>query len=303
MYFVTKNEYTELIGKFEDYKDKAELVYNTINDLDIIDNKYKDELLNCGEWLFFKPDDDGVLRFHSSSFCRKRICPLCQWRKSLKQFSNCISIADYLMQNDYSFLHVVLTVPNCGGGVELDNTIKKLYSSFGKLIKEPRVKSAFKGIMRCLEVSYNYDTHTYHPHLHCLVAVKKSYFNNNKQYISYARLVALWQKACASEEPYQVSIGVIKNNLGFAEVSKYCIKPLNLDYKYKADNESILSEFLTTLKGRRLIQCYGVIKEAKKILKLTDDTEDVDDTDISNKLEQMFYSFHYNAHNKKYEMI
>ncbi len=301
MDFQAKNEYIEVIGKFEEYQRKADIVHGLVSDIDIFEQRYIDELCSCGEWLFFTPDDDGALRFHSSSFCRKRLCPLCQWRKSLKQYSNCIEIAEALSADGYRFLHVVLTVPNCKGGAELDKTIKYLYSNFGNLINQPRIKKAFKGIMRCLEVSYNYDTHMYHPHLHCLVAVKKSYFNNSKQYISYDMLRDLWQQSCGAAVPYQVSLGVIKNNLGFAEVSKYCVKPLDFDEAHSVDNMAILTELVTTLKGRRLIQCYGVIKDVKRQLKLTDEIDKECDTD--KKSAQMFYTFHYNARSNKYEMI
>lgn len=299
--FEAKNEYTEVIGKFEEYQHSADIVHSLITDIDIFEQRYIDELCSCGEWLFFTADDDGALRFHSSSFCRKRLCPLCQWRKALKQYSNCIRIAEALTVEGFRFLHVVLTVPNCRGGSELDKTIKKLYASFNSLMKKKRIKGAFKGVMRCLEVSYNYEMHTFHPHLHCLVAVKKSYFNNSKQYISYDMLRDLWQQSCGAAVPYQVSLGAIKNNLGFAEVSKYCVKPLELDEAHSVDNMAILTELATTLKGRRLIQCYGVIKDIKRQLKLSDDIED--EADREKKLEQMLYTFHYNAHSKRYEAI
>ena len=127
---------------------------------------------NCGEWLTFNESEDGI-KLVGASFCRQRICPMCQWRKAERQFSNCIQIAEYLSGQGYRFLHMVLTTRNCDGGVKLTETVHKLYSAFALLMKKAKVKRAFKGVLRTLEVSYNYDTHQFHPHLHCLVAVKK----------------------------------------------------------------------------------------------------------------------------------
>lgn len=248
---------------------------------------------DCGEWLTFEKTENGY-RLHSANFCRKRYCPMCQWRKSEKQFANCLTISKSLIEQGYSFLHMVLTVPNCNGGVELVKTIKNLFYSFSKLKNYKKVKRAFKGILRCLEISYNYDTHTFHPHLHCLVAVRKSYFNDSRLYISYDELRSLWSKANNSEQLLQCSLRKISgnDNLGFAEVSKYCLKPLDLKEEKDVENSYILYSLAYTLKGQRFTQAYGVIKEELKKIKDNDENELTE-----SNTEQMFvYKWDYQFH-------
>lgn len=290
-------DFAEHTKKYAEHQIKSEYISQLLEDTEYLTIEERAELSKCGEYLMFS-NIDGKYKLVGASFCRKRICPMCQWRKSEKQFSNCIKMADYLEEQGYCFLHMVLTIPNCNGGIELTQTVKKLYSAFAKLIRQEKPKKAFKGIIRALEISYNYDRRNFHPHLHCLVVVNKSYFNDTKSYISYEHLAELWRKCLGTDEFIQVSIGRIKDKMGFAEVSKYCIKPLDFDEKYNTDNLYIIGELYATLKGTRFLQYYGVCKEARKVLKLNDDIE----SEATLDSKQMF-TYHYNYHLKKYQEI
>ena len=283
------------IEKYENYQSLAEYNIQLIGELDY-PFTFDDvrTLSTCGEWLFFK-NDNGEYKLHSANFCRKRYCLICQWRKAEKQFSHCVQLADYLQEQGYRFLHLVLTVPNCERSA-LSATVKRLFESFGRFYSYKDIKKAFKGCLRCLEVSYNYTNKTFHPHLHCLVAVNKSYFTDSKIYLSHERLCALWSLANKTDRYLQLSVGTIKDNLGFAEVSKYCVKPLELSPLYDEDNKIILTELATTLKGTRFLQSYGVIRQALKELKLTDDEEAP-----SLDSEQMFV-YHFNRASGKYDL-
>lgn len=291
-------EFTEFDSILKDYTKMMLLAeeYNNLlhgNDFHNLDQEHALDL--CGSDLGFVLDDDGKPRLHSANFCRKRICPMCQWRKSQKQFSNCLKLSDLLEQQGYRFLHLVLTVPNCAEK-DLKRTVSELYKSFSKFWKYKEIQRAFKGCLRCFELTYNYDTFTFHPHLHCLIAVKKSYFNDSKVYLSYPKIQELWSKANKSDISLQCSVGAIKNNLGFAEVSKYCLKPLELDSSKQAENITVLTALLYTLKGTRFIQSYGVIKDCLRELK--EDTEPQQQFDI----EQMFV-YHYNRTTKTYDRV
>lgn len=133
----------------------------------------------------------------------------------------------------------------------------------------------------------------FHPHFHCLVAVKSSYFTNTRQYASYEDVRQLWSKANRSEKLLQCSVGAIKGNdtLGFAEVSKYCLKPLDFKQEYEADNAYIIYTLAYTLKGTRFIQTYGVIKDVFSEIKKADKS------DSDSNFAQMFeYRWDYRQH-------
>lgn len=293
MDYTGNKTHTETLKSYKHFQELTYKVNDLMNNNAMFTDKDRIDTAQCGEWLTFNKVD-GQLRLQSANFCRKRYCPMCQWRKSEKQFAQCLSIAESLQAQGYCFLHMVLTVPNCQGGTELIAAIKQLFAAFGKLIAYKRVKTAFKGILRCLEISYNYEQHSFHPHLHCLVAVRKSYFKDSRVYISYDELRQLWSKANNSEQLLQCSIRRIRgtDKLGFAEVSKYCLKPLDLEEGKEADNAYIIYSLAYTLKGQRFTQAYGVIKQELKKLK-----ED-DGAAVTSDNEQMFvYHWNYQTHN------
>lgn len=286
-------DFDSILKKYEDFK-KLTNEYNSLLNYNYFhDEKSKISLIECGTFLRFGIDKSQNVKLQGANFCRKRICPMCQWRKAEKQFSNCLKLSDMLEKEGYKFLHLVLTVPNCEEK-DLKNTVSKLYNSFSKFWKYREIKRAFKGCLRCFELTYNYENFNFHPHLHCLIAVKKSYFNDSKIYLSYEKLRELWTRANNSDVPLQISIGAIKNQLGFAEVSKYCVKPLELDPTKTAENITLLTALLVTLKGTRFIQTYGIIKEYLKIIK-GEKQEEFDN-------EQMF-DYHWNYATQKYEIF
>lgn len=292
-------EFSEYTEPYERHQELKGYICELVQHSELIPLKNQAAMSNCGEWLTFNESEDGV-KLVGASFCRQRICPMCQWRKAERQFSNCIQIAEYLSNNGYRFLHVVLTTKNCDGGVKLTETVHKLYTAFGLLMKKAKVKRAFKGVLRTLEVSYNYDTHQFHPHLHCLVAVNKSYFNDPKSYISYDLLTQMWTDCLKQSVTAMCSVGAVKNELGFAEVSKYCLKPLELNEIYENDNLYILAELFATLKGARFVHYFGVIKEARKALKLKDEDEECEHLELD---KENNISYHYNIATRRYEKI
>lgn len=250
-------------------------------------NEHYQTLLNCGTMLTFAKEtvtDRNIYHLTSANFCRQRVCPMCQFRKSEKAFSEALKVTSELEDEGYRFLHLVLTIPNVSGGIALCDGIKKLYSSFNKFYNYKCVKKAFKGCLRCLEVSFNYDNDTFHPHLHCLIAVNGSYFNDSKIYLSYDKLRELWTKAVKADQLLQISVRAIKkgDTAGVAEVCKYCVKPLELedtnDNNKNQQNVRVLLTLWHTLKGVRFVQKYGILKTKFKDIK-----EDYLDNNFSRK--------------------
>lgn len=221
---------------------------------------------------------DGETRLLHANFCRQRICPMCQRRKSLKTAADIFRIQEHLGE-EYRWLHLVLTVPNCKN-YELTKTVNRLYKTSSELFRDKRIKQGFKGALRALEISYNNTDDSYHPHLHCLIAVKKSYFTS-RYYLPQSLLRWKWVYYWGSPDLLQININAIKDAGGVAEVAKYCVKPLELDL----DNMSrahITEQMFDTLYGRRLLQAYGVVREAAKRLKIRLDEDE--DTQPDKKL-------------------
>lgn len=303
-------EFTSILGKYESQKLNTYKVLELLggdtvfNDFggDTEDKRYM-ALLNCGTFLQFSKMDSELkgsplYRLKGANFCRQRVCPMCQFRRAERTFVEASRVVSHLEEKGFRFLHMVLTIPNAETALELVEGIKILFKGFSLLKLYKPIRGAFKGFLRCLEISYNYETDCFHPHLHVLVAVRKSYFNDSKAYVSFDLLSELWakavRKACSSSsiasyfdpsayEVFSVHLGACRvgDHSGVAEVCKYCVKPLNLEKGSELQNKRLLLTVWYTLKGKRFLQKYGVIAETWKLLGCSDELEELQESETS----------------------
>ena len=264
---------------------------------DEVDAAKAERLRNCASWLEFDRTEGG-LRLHNANFCRVRLCPICQWRRSLKTFGQVFKIVS-VAQSDYSFLFLTLTVKNCDGSA-LKETLDGLSKAWNKFIGYKDIKNVVKGYYRACEVTHNLSDDTYHPHFHCLLAVNKSYFTS-RDYLSHARWVELWKKAIRAGYDPIVDVRRVKADKVegvCAEVAKYAVKPGEVvcfdDWDLTVRTVEILDK---ALDKRRFIAFGGVFKDIHKKLNLDDvengdfiHPEGLENLDTSN--ERVMYAWH-----------
>lgn len=235
------------------------------------------------------------LTLQRANFCRDRLCPMCQWRRSLKmgaqaravvQECNRIKIAKD--KAPYKWLMLTLTQRNVAGP-DLAAEIDRIHAAFKQLTRSPAWKAAAQGWLRVTEVTHNIDRKspwydTYHPHMHILLCVNRRYFKSSA-YLTQDDWAALWQHYIHQADRPSVEIHLVKargeqppegtdlqaEGLGaaVAEVSKYASKPGS--YLLPGDLElttSTVATLATALHGRRLAAWGGVCKQAAQALKL-----------------------------------
>lgn len=262
--------------KIETYKNLAVETSTALLDFSEYLHEKAIQMRTCGNNITLGSDGRVV----TADFCRLRLCPMCQRRKALKTYAEFTQILNYL--DDFSFIHLVLTVPNCPMN-ELRETLGYMEKCSSRLFNIKALKKAFCGIVRCTEVTYNSNTFSFHPHFHCLIAVKKSYFTS-RDYISQKKLVSLWSACWAlkheniryvsdeliyetvNTESLQVHVEKADDG-ALPEIAKYCVKPLELELSRK-ERAKVLDALFLGMHGKRLIQTYGVIKEACHDLKV-----------------------------------
>ena len=93
-------EFCQYTEPFEKHQLMKDYVCDLVQHSELIPIQQIERMSNCGEWLTFRENDDK-LQLVGASFCRQRICPMCQWRKAERQFSNCVQIADHLTKHGY----------------------------------------------------------------------------------------------------------------------------------------------------------------------------------------------------------
>jgi plasmid rolling circle replication initiator protein Rep len=265
--------------------------------------KYLDKarrLESCAEYAeFVKLPDGQGLRLHQSSFCRVRLCPMCQWRRSLKLGAQVRRVveranADHIKETGaaWRWLMVTFTIKNVEG-VELGRTIDTIHKGLNNLAKCKRWKAAVRGWLRATEVTHNinqksaaYDT--YHPHMHLLLCVPASYFSG-KNYIRQKEWAELWGHYIKADYVPVVDVRPIKPEGGgrlsdlpqgeqaaamgkaCAEVSKYAAKPA--DYIVPSDpalSMQAVQILDAMLDRRRMTSWGGVLKDIAKALQLDD---------------------------------
>lgn len=239
------------------------------------DPKKAERMKTCAQWLSFMRKEDGALKLHDARFCRVRLCPVCQWRRSLKTFAQMSQVLDLAKEQGYQFIFLTLTICNCNSS-ELSDELTHILLSFNRLMKYKDVQNAVKGYYRGCEVTHNIVTDQYHPHIHAILAVRPGYFSG-KTYLSQARWTELWQRALQVDYTPIVDVRRCKGGTkAIAEACKYAVKPsdiLNMDdWDMTVDTLRTLDK---ALEKRRFIGLGGIFKDLHKQLHL-DDPEDGD---------------------------
>jgi len=246
-------EMDETIQSWEKHKIYSDKVMRAMIGDDFL-LRHVNHMSNCANKLAITYD--GV----EAGYCRDRMCPMCQWRRSRKQYG---LLMDTISCLSYQYLMLTVTRPNRPGS-ELRDEIRRLNQALMKMLRRP-VFAPVKGIQRNVEVTYNIEAETYHPHIHALLAVNPTYFDS-REYIPREVWVSEWNAANGWDKQLmgydlQVDIRKVKDTSGIAELSKYVTKPMNID-----PNTPVAVKHLRTLSGQlhgaRLIGRTGDVAKA-----------------------------------------
>ncbi len=274
----------ELSGNFKPRKKESLKLAQSFKRLNNL--KYYDRVKSCGNLIDFNSSKKLV----NANFCKNRLCPMCNWRRSMKLGMNVSKIVEHL-ENDYRFIFITLTVPNVKAD-KLNGTVNNLQKGFGKLIKDNvNIRKSFKGYFRSLEVTFNKKSYTYHPHFHVIVAVKPDYFDkSNKYYITHDYLLEKWRIAMNDQTINQVRIQVCRDkNTGsstkniksaIVEVAKYTVKTNDYLFKSYKLTDEVVSTLSTVLANRRLVTMGGIFRKTAKLLGLCDNKEELKEDEL-----------------------
>lgn len=169
---IVKNiEYNEIIGNYY-----SRLYYES-NDEKFGNKRFN--LLDCNSiWVLDKYEKSKIKDFQKTNLCKDKFCNNCKKVKQASRMSKFIPLIRPYAKNMYQ---LTLTVPNVSGK-ELNGTIKRLFSSFARLIEFLKGKKKianvdflhleYEGAIRSLEVTFK--NNSYHPHLHALLVLNGS---------------------------------------------------------------------------------------------------------------------------------
>lgn len=264
-------------------------------------------LATCARWLEFAIPplgDDSRYKLVKTSSCHVRLCPVCQWRRSLNTFRNLAKVYDQLNPY-YKHIFLTLTIPNVKA-TELSSALTKYSEGFVKMLRRKPFCDVIKGYTRALEVTYNPKRKDYHPHLHAILSVPKSY--GKKVYIPQEKFLQEWEEIVGWDKPYplQVNVKAIKQVDGksIAEMAKYSVKPRDYIRPTLEETADIIQELDPAVDNRRFLAYGGVAKQAKREIFQEKNLEDVE-TDTLGKewesWERKIYEWHFSE--EKYKEI
>lgn len=273
----------------------------------------------CGDYLEFRLAASNTLKLTNANFCKVRLCPMCSWRRSLKIFGQVSKVMDHVEENyNYRYIFLTLTVKNCCGE-DLKDTLDLMTKAFNKMNQRKAFKQAIKGYFRSLEITYNKENDTYHPHFHMILAVNKNYFTDDRVYLSQKKWTNLWKESLKIDYTPIVDVRRIKadDDKGFgktvAETAKYTVKSDDfLIRDEKGDiKENLTDEVVKTLDKalhRKRLTSFGfVFKEIHQKLNL-DDAEDgnltnTDNEELREDLTNIILRYQWNIGIKNYKLV
>ena len=244
--------------------------------------QYKDSLIErvttCGDTLRFIRREDGSLKLYQAYFCKNKLCPMCNWRRSMKYSYQTSRIVDEAIKQEPKgrFLFLTLTVKNVEGKA-LNSTISQLTKSFDRLFKRAKVQRNLLGYLRSVEVTHNENDNSYHPHIHVLMMVKPNYFSGRgNNYITQKEWSDMWSQSLKVDYVPMIDIRTVKENGkglrgAVLETAKYPTKPIKLD----VENKQVVDDLYNGLYRKRQLGYGGLFKTIKKQLAL-DDAENGD---------------------------
>lgn len=172
--------------------------------------------------------------------CSVRVCPHCSHRRSKMLASR----TQEFLSGMSGLRYVVLAEANTD---DLKAGIASLWEAWTRLRRSVCWKRKVKGCIVALEVTYNCEEKTWHPHLNVLM---------DGEYFPFQELNLAWREATG--ECGRTSYIRAANEATVFELIKYVTKISDL-----LDDATALDEFLTASFGRRLIRTYGSFRGLK----------------------------------------
>lgn len=270
-------------GKERPWKEKKLANVSYAELLEILKIKKAHNVRQCGNVLEFKATDEGYLKLYKTWFCKSKLCPVCNWRRAMKNSYQTQKIVEAVIQEKPSARWLFLTLSNRNSvdGETLEQSIKEMNQAFNRLFKYKKVSKNLVGFMRATEVTVNEKDGSYNQHMHVLMCVENTYFKNKENYISQDEWLELWQKALKVDYKPVANIKAIKPNKkgnnaiesAIKETSKYAVKASDYLTSDQEKNLEVVNDLEQGLYKKRMISYGGLLKIKHKELNL-DNAED-----------------------------
>lgn len=217
----------------------------------------REKMEHCGNFLIMQETADRQRqRVELGFYCEQRLCPCCAWRRSVRDAQTIAAISAAAAADGLRMVFVTLTVPNVRG-CDLPDTVRHINQSFARLRAYKKCKTLLANTIRKLEITYNRQMETYHPHLHVLCYVNTNYFSG-RGYCSHDALLDAWRRATGQPQITQVDVRRCRDygdTDAIRELAKYNAKAG--DY---TSSQQVMDDLYLALKNTHLMDFSGKMR-------------------------------------------
>lgn len=210
------------------------------------DENLKNRVLSCGgdAWIDQSPST-GRFRVRCQR-CGYRACPLCRIRWSLKVRDKMESVVADVKPNKRKLC--TLTLRN--SSAPLAGQVQRLWKAFQRLRQRTIWKRAVRGCIAVLEVTYNAEKDTWHPHLHCVL---------DADYLDSRKLSKQWLQITLNSKI--VDVRAVLSLTGMVKyLTKYLLKSVELPVGVDQSRED---EFYLLFRRLKSVRFMGSLRPRK----------------------------------------
>lgn len=228
----------------------------------------------CGNVLTFrKTAEKGSqehLKLYQTWFCHGRLCPMCNWRRRIKQSIELKQILSEAVKKESKGRFIFLTLTEKNADSEgLKQALREMTRAFNLMMKYKKVKQNLLGYVRSTEITVNDERGDYHQHMHAILFVRASYFSGKNNYIKQSEWIKLYQRARKLDYEPSVRVEVIKPNkekgknslvASAYETAKYQVKDSDVITGETERDLEVVEVLENALRGTRAIAFGGILK-------------------------------------------
>jgi plasmid rolling circle replication initiator protein Rep len=253
---------TELAPKTKIWSDLKCLGEQIANNLESVDEHKAKKLRECCRSLEAGERADpitGAIELYPFTrwSCGLRICPICQWRKTLRWRSKLFNALPKLTIKypNARFIHLTLTVKDCVLS-DLKSEIATLNQAYARLLRAKDLA----GVMGWVKaISIRLKSNRAQPHLHVLLMVPYSYATH--YYISDDTWRVLWMKTLKANYLPEVEARFLDGFEGVKDTIRYIFDIK--DFVESANNHHALIAVSEQIADLRLISTGGIFRGIK----------------------------------------
>lgn len=277
--------YAKAIHKWADKKEAAAKVAGTLLiSASLVDSSHgRDQLqrraermANCSDKIQYSYCQEcHSMHVMRTWLCRDRLCPICNWRLSLKRIGEMMEVLSFIHENGEQYNAAMLTLTIKNMKIEdLPEGIDMLLSGWRLLSLRRPFKKYVKGYCRSIEITKG-NKGSWHPHIHALLFFDDEYNNE----LSTNDFVQMWQNSINADYTPICDIrrSYSRKNLKNDEVWDKMLKSTAEAIKYVAKDKIIvnasaeeLSQINNAIASKMLVSYGGIIRKARAALRLKD---------------------------------